>query len=524
MHAQEPQRSPDSRRQMPVRRTRTTGPLPGTPATASGAEALLALQRAVGNAAVLRAMDQESHAHGPGCGHREGPGTPVQRSAVHDVLLGAGSPLAAPVRQEMEARLGQDFSDVRVHQGADARRSAGEIGARAYTSGNHVVLGEGGGDKHTLAHELTHVIQQRQGPVAGTDNGGGLRMSDPGDRFEREAEANATRVMAQAPPVTAEAAPAPGGPGAAPGAETPHVQPAPEVQRAPQVQRAEEDEEQGPPRYRQTKPSKEGTRSANLRTLDRMAREAHAPNARRTPHVAVANVPDVGLRYSSNSGQKKLSGEKQQAGLASVGTALDHDAPLSEDSRRRKDQLKLRATLSGDYEGVHKDDPDLPATARALRSSVGTWTCNAEHSKKDASVHGEMTLLGEQIASWEGSPWPLGKGKIKEVHMGGVKKACGACQMTFSAVNATLGAEYGYRVVPSGSHGEMFRWRAPDWLEGAVLQQVGAAAAPRDYEFRNRILEQTAAGRKKAEQETGQTRMTSAQHLPSDSESDWERA
>ncbi|MFJ2783815.1 MULTISPECIES: DUF4157 domain-containing protein [unclassified Streptomyces] len=26
---------------------------------------------------------------------------------------------------------------------------------------------EGGGDRHTLAHELTHVSQQRQGPVAG---------------------------------------------------------------------------------------------------------------------------------------------------------------------------------------------------------------------------------------------------------------------------------------------------------------------------------------------------------------------
>lgn len=173
MHAHEPQRSSgDSRRQTPVRRART-GPLPGTQATAPGAGALLALQRAAGNAAVLRAMEQERHEHGPGCGHGEAPGTQVQRSAVHDVLRGAGSPLADPVRQEMEARLGQDFSDVRVHQGTEARRSAGEIGARAYTSGNHVVLGEGGGDKHTLAHELTHVIQQRQGPVAGTDDGGG---------------------------------------------------------------------------------------------------------------------------------------------------------------------------------------------------------------------------------------------------------------------------------------------------------------------------------------------------------------
>jgi ABC-type oligopeptide transport system ATPase subunit len=70
-------------------------------------------------------------------------------------------------------------------------------GTSAYTSGSHVVIGEGGGGKHTLAHELTHVIQQRQGHVAGTDNGAGLRVSDPSDRFEREAEANARAVMSR---------------------------------------------------------------------------------------------------------------------------------------------------------------------------------------------------------------------------------------------------------------------------------------------------------------------------------------
>ena len=56
------------------------------------------------------------------------------------------------------------------------------------------MIGDGGADKHTLAHELTHVIQQRQGPVAGTDHGG-FRVSDPSDACEKAAEANAARVM-----------------------------------------------------------------------------------------------------------------------------------------------------------------------------------------------------------------------------------------------------------------------------------------------------------------------------------------
>ncbi|MFD4242269.1 DUF4157 domain-containing protein [Streptomyces sp. NPDC058525] len=159
---------------------------PAAPASAS----LPALQRSVGNAAVTRML---AAGHGAGPGHED---AAVQRATAHQVLRTPGRPLDAPLREEMESRLGADFSDVRVHSDPLAQRSAAEIGARAYTSGSHVVVTDGGKDKHTLAHELTHVIQQRQGPVSGTDTGHGLRVSDPGDRFEREAEANASRVMA----------------------------------------------------------------------------------------------------------------------------------------------------------------------------------------------------------------------------------------------------------------------------------------------------------------------------------------
>lgn len=157
----------------------------------------------MGNAAVVQMLRQaghpgveEAHADSAGRGHEDQAEQPaVQRSTVHDVLRTVGRPLDSGTRAEMEARFATDFSDVRIHEGGAARASAAEVGARAYTSGNHVVVGAGGSDKHTLAHELTHVVQQRQGAVAGTDNGSGLRVSDPSDRFEREAEANARRVM-----------------------------------------------------------------------------------------------------------------------------------------------------------------------------------------------------------------------------------------------------------------------------------------------------------------------------------------
>ncbi|MFI1583657.1 DUF4157 domain-containing protein [Embleya sp. NPDC020630] len=100
------------------------------------------------------------------------------------------------MRSEMEARFGgADFSGVRLHSGPSARGSAAEVGARAYTSGEHVVVGAGGNDKHTLAHELGHYLQQRAGPVGGEIDHRGLSVSDPGDRWERAAEAQARRVM-----------------------------------------------------------------------------------------------------------------------------------------------------------------------------------------------------------------------------------------------------------------------------------------------------------------------------------------
>ncbi|WP_051720448.1 DUF4157 domain-containing protein [Streptomyces sp. NRRL F-2799] len=167
-------------------RSRRPAVRPAVPAQAP--PSLRALQRSVGNATVARMLSQRDET-------ADGPSV-QRRSSVHDVLRSSGRPLEPGVRAEMEGRFGgADFGDVRVHKDAAAQRSAAEIGARAYTSGRHIVIGENGSDKHTLAHELTHVVQQRSGPVAGTDTGQGLRLSDPSDRFEREAEANAHRVM-----------------------------------------------------------------------------------------------------------------------------------------------------------------------------------------------------------------------------------------------------------------------------------------------------------------------------------------
>lgn len=156
----------------------------GMPPTAAN---LLALQRAAGNSAVVQTFaGEEEEAH-----------------PITDVVSGGGSPLHDGVREKMESAFGQDFSDVRVHSDSAASSSAESVAATAATVGNHIVFRSGAYNpsssqgQHLLAHELTHVVQQRQGAVDGTPAAGGIRVSDPSDRFETAAEANASRITAQ---------------------------------------------------------------------------------------------------------------------------------------------------------------------------------------------------------------------------------------------------------------------------------------------------------------------------------------
>jgi hypothetical protein len=85
---------------------------------------------------------------------------------VSDVLRSPGHPLDSATRAFFEPRFGRDFSNVRIHTGADAAASARSINALAYTAGEHLVFNAGEyaphlmSGAHLLAHELTHVVQQ----------------------------------------------------------------------------------------------------------------------------------------------------------------------------------------------------------------------------------------------------------------------------------------------------------------------------------------------------------------------------
>ena len=155
-------------------------------------DAVVELQRSVGNAAVAQLLRDEDVSE---------PTSPV----LGIVGRGQGQPLEPSTRAGMEQALAVDLSSVRIHTDGAAAASAQAVQAHAYTVGEDVVFGPGQyqpgstAGQRTLAHELTHVVQQRNGPVSGTPTGDGISLSDPSDSFERAAEANADRIMSGSP-------------------------------------------------------------------------------------------------------------------------------------------------------------------------------------------------------------------------------------------------------------------------------------------------------------------------------------
>ena len=90
-----------------------------------------------------------------------------------NAIKGGGRPLSWSERSFFEPRFGTDFSNVRVHNDTRVASIARSVNASAFTFGHNVVFGVGEYSSDTLsgrqllAHELTHVVQQRSHPGSG---------------------------------------------------------------------------------------------------------------------------------------------------------------------------------------------------------------------------------------------------------------------------------------------------------------------------------------------------------------------
>lgn len=102
----------------------------------------------------------------------------------------AGTGMPDAVQANMENSLGIELSGVRLHKNSE---QAEKVGALAFTRGNdlHFAPGQFRPDtahgRELIGHELTHVVQQRQGRVKATAQAAGLPINDD-PSLEKEAD------------------------------------------------------------------------------------------------------------------------------------------------------------------------------------------------------------------------------------------------------------------------------------------------------------------------------------------------
>jgi hypothetical protein len=104
----------------------------------------------------------------------------------------------------MEGALGTSFGEVRVHTDTEADVLNRSVSAVAFTTGSDIFFSQGSFEptsaegRQLLAHELTHVVQQR-----GVSGSGPLTVGPAGDSHEQEADATsaaAAAVLESGPP------------------------------------------------------------------------------------------------------------------------------------------------------------------------------------------------------------------------------------------------------------------------------------------------------------------------------------
>lgn len=110
----------------------------------------------------------------------------IGNRAVSDMMSGSMGSMSTATEiklpesllSKMEQSFGTSFSDVKVHE--DPKALA--LGARAYTQGNNIVFAPGqySPGTHTgqslLGHELSHVVQQREGKVRRPSGGSTVNL------------------------------------------------------------------------------------------------------------------------------------------------------------------------------------------------------------------------------------------------------------------------------------------------------------------------------------------------------------
>lgn len=111
--------------------------------------------------------------------------------ALNTLRGGGGHPLPRTIALRLEREFGTSFDSVRIHTDDDGAATARALGARAVQKGESIFFAKGAYAPDSVAglallrHELTHVVQAREGRLPTTG-----QISDPQMGAEREAVGN----------------------------------------------------------------------------------------------------------------------------------------------------------------------------------------------------------------------------------------------------------------------------------------------------------------------------------------------
>jgi hypothetical protein len=143
------------------------------------------------------ALAQRSAGDGPS------PEVGLEGGPISDALAGqiqakrgGGSALDGSTRSSMEGSFGTSFSDVRVHHDDQSDALNRSISAKAFTTGSDIFLSRNASpsDSSLMAHELTHVVQQRS-----MSHSGPMTVGPAGDSHEQAADSVAASISSGAP-------------------------------------------------------------------------------------------------------------------------------------------------------------------------------------------------------------------------------------------------------------------------------------------------------------------------------------
>jgi hypothetical protein len=98
---------------------------------------------------------------------------------------GSGSALDGSTQSSMEGAFGTKFDDVRVHHDDESDALNRSISAKAFTTGSDIFFSRSASpsDSQLVAHELTHVVQQRS-----MSHSGPMSVGPAGDSHEQAAD------------------------------------------------------------------------------------------------------------------------------------------------------------------------------------------------------------------------------------------------------------------------------------------------------------------------------------------------